>query len=91
MILILAPHEDVHALRVAQEVERLGDTALILDTRGAGSGFRASLSFVGGDREIRVRRARDAPIEHLEQIHTTHERCFPRAARPNHTQNFPAP
>jgi hypothetical protein len=68
MILILAPHEDVHARRVAQEVERLGDTALILDTRGAGSGFRASLSFVGGDREIRVRRARDAPIEHLEAV-----------------------
>jgi hypothetical protein len=68
MILILAPHEDVHARRVAQEVERLGGTALILDTRGAGSGFRASLSFVGGDREIRVRRVRDAPIEHLEAV-----------------------
>ena len=68
MILILAPYEDVHARRVAQEVERLGDTALILDTRGAGSGFRASLSLVGGDREIRVRRARDAPIEHLEAV-----------------------
>jgi hypothetical protein len=39
MILILAPHEDVHARRVAQEVERLGDTALILDTRGPDPAF----------------------------------------------------
>lgn len=68
MILILAPYEDVHARRVAQEIEKLGDTALILDTRDAGSSLRASMTFVGGDREIRVRRAHDAPIEYLEAV-----------------------
>jgi hypothetical protein len=68
MILILAPHEDLHARRVAQEVDRLGDTALILDTRGAGCGLRASLSFVGDDREIRVRPSGTAPILQLDEV-----------------------
>jgi hypothetical protein len=68
MILILAPHEDLHARRVAQEVERLGDTALILDAREAGSGLRASMRFVGSDREILVRRARGTPIENLDAV-----------------------
>jgi len=68
MILILAPHDDLHARRVAQEVERLGDTALILDAREAGSGLRASMRFVGSDREILVRRARGTPVEHLDAV-----------------------
>jgi len=68
MILILAPNEDLHARRVAQEVERLGDTALILDAQEAGSGLCASMRFVGSDREILVRRAGGTPIEHLDAV-----------------------
>jgi glutathione synthase/RimK-type ligase-like ATP-grasp enzyme len=68
MILILAPPEDAHARRVAQEVHRLGAEAAILDTRAAGSGLRASLRLHGDRLTIGVRAAPDAPIRDLTQI-----------------------
>ena len=54
MILILASERDTHARRVAQEIARLGQRALILDWRAAGTGLRASLRYAGGQVERRV-------------------------------------
>jgi hypothetical protein len=48
VILILAPEQDVHARRVAQEIALLGRDSRILDGRSAGSGLRASVHFVAG-------------------------------------------
>ena len=47
MILIIAPPKDLHARRVAQEIELEGDTAKIVSWRRAGKGLRASLSYEG--------------------------------------------
>jgi hypothetical protein len=80
MILILAPDEDLHARRVAQEIERLGVIAVILDPRRAGTGLHVSLRFVGANRTISVRRARDAPVEHLDEVEAVWTR---RPGRPS--------
>jgi hypothetical protein len=45
MILIVASPKDLHARRVAQEIERLGARATIFDWRTAGSGAVASIRF----------------------------------------------
>jgi glutathione synthase/RimK-type ligase-like ATP-grasp enzyme len=47
VILIIAPPDDLHARRVAQEIELEGHTAQIVSWRRAGKGLRASLSYEG--------------------------------------------
>jgi len=56
LILIIAPEADVHARRVAQEIEMLGAHAAIVDWRAAGAGTVASIGFCsdGPHRMIRV-------------------------------------
>ena len=66
MILILAPPDDAHARRVAQEIHRLGDEAVILDTRAAGCALRASLRLGNDDVRIGVRATPTAPRRDLE-------------------------
>ena len=45
MIVILAPPEDLHARRVEQEIELLGEAVVIVDWSLAAQGLRASLGF----------------------------------------------
>jgi hypothetical protein len=56
LILIVAPEMDVHARRVAQEIEMLGAYAAIVDWSAAGAGTVASIGFGPGGlrRTIRV-------------------------------------
>lgn len=62
MILILAPSQDVHARRVAQEIALLGERTQILDQRSAGNGMCASLRYRGGSVERLVRQEAGAPV-----------------------------
>ena len=63
MILILAPPGDVHASRVAQEIEAQGHTAQLADWRRAGEGLRASLRYVRGSAHPVIQLTPDvAPI-----------------------------
>jgi len=62
MILILSSPEDVHARRVAQEIELLGHSARFLNWREAGKGLRASLNYIGKSIEFLIQTEEDKAI-----------------------------
>jgi glutathione synthase/RimK-type ligase-like ATP-grasp enzyme len=59
VIVILAPPEDLHARRVAQEIEFLGETAQVISWLRAARGLRASLSYTGAHAEVVVQSEED--------------------------------
>jgi glutathione synthase/RimK-type ligase-like ATP-grasp enzyme len=65
VIVILAPPEDLHARRVAQEIERLGERAEIISWLPAARGLRASLSYSGKFAEVLIRPEQDGPATRL--------------------------
>jgi len=65
VIVILAPPEDLHARRVAQEIERLGEKAEIISWLLAARGLRASLSYTGKLADVLIRSEQDGPASRL--------------------------
>ena len=68
MIVILAPTQDLHATRVAQEIELLGETALVLSWLSAARGLRASLSYDGLLAEAEVQSDDAGPTIRLRDV-----------------------
>ena len=65
MIVILAPPEDLHAQRVAQEIELLGEYVLITGWHRAARGLRASVSYSGKLTDVAVRADEGSPATRL--------------------------
>ena len=68
MIVILAPPEDLHARRVAQEIELLGEAPLIISWLLAARGLRASLSYTGKLAEVLIQSEQDCPATRLADV-----------------------
>jgi glutathione synthase/RimK-type ligase-like ATP-grasp enzyme len=68
VIVILAPPEDLHARRVAQEIELLGETAQIISWLRAARGLRASLSYAGALAEVLIQSEQDGPATRLTDV-----------------------
>lgn len=68
MILILAPSEDLHARRVAQEIELLGEKAQIINWLLAARGLRASFSYTEKLAEILIQSEEDGPATPLADV-----------------------
>jgi len=68
VIVVLAPTEDLHARRVAQEIELLGETAQIISWRSIARGLRASLSYNGRLAEVSIQSEQDGPTIELADI-----------------------
>lgn len=68
MIVILAPSDDLHARRVAQEIELLGEAVLVISWVLAARGLRASLSYTGQLAEVLIQPDPDGPVTRLADI-----------------------
>jgi RimK-like ATP-grasp domain len=68
LILIVAPEADVHARRVAQEIEMLGAHAAIVDWSAAGAGTVASIGFGSGGLRRTIRVGGTAPTLDLAGV-----------------------
>jgi glutathione synthase/RimK-type ligase-like ATP-grasp enzyme len=65
LIVILAPTDDLHSRRVAQEIELLGEAALAVSWRQAARGLRASAHFA--DTRVEVLIEQDGPAVRLSE------------------------
>ena len=68
MIVILAPLEDLHARRVAQEIELLGETAQIISWLLAGRELRPSLSHTGKLAKVLIQSEQDGSATQLADV-----------------------
>lgn len=68
MILILAPPADVHARRVAQEIDLLGQNVRILNWERAGNGLLASLSYSPESAQLSVQTEDDVMAVRLADV-----------------------
>jgi len=68
MIVILAPAEDLHARRVAQEIALLGKGAHIVSWLSAARGLRASISYSTTFAEASIQSERDGPVIRLTDV-----------------------
>ena len=68
MIVVLAPTDDLHARRVAQEIELLGETAHLISWLSVARGLRASLRYDARRYEICVQSAPDRPAISLADV-----------------------
>lgn len=68
MIVILAPPEDLHARRVAQEIDFLGEAVVIINWQLAARGLRASLSYTRELAEVLIQSEEDGQVIPLTDI-----------------------
>ncbi len=68
MIVILAPAEDLHAQRVAQEIALQGETVEVISWLSAARGLRATLSYTGNLQEVSAQTKEDRPATPLTDV-----------------------
>jgi glutathione synthase/RimK-type ligase-like ATP-grasp enzyme len=68
VIVILAPPEDLHARRVAREIELLGEAVLVVSWLQAAWGLRASLSYTAERAEVFIQAEQDGSAIRLADV-----------------------